>query len=175
VATWAQVEREAPDVAGVAARLWPGQVALHRNMAQPEGAPWFAISYLGTVRRDGGPRVHPFCPILADGRLFACIPRSSPKGWDLRRDPRCVVHAMPGADDDELSIRAIASEVSGDRSRRTAVREAVARTGVGGMIASVRRDPLFEFDLRQVDIAHWVDIGRPGTYAVRSQWRAGDG
>ena len=172
MAAWAQVEREAPDVADVAARLWPGQMALHRHVAPPEGAAWFAISYLGTVRRDGGPRVHPFCPILAGGRLFAAIPRSSPKAWDLRRDPRCVIHAMPGPDDDELSIRAIASEVSGDRSRRAAVRQAVARTGVGGMIESVRRDSLFEFDLRQVDIARWVGIGRPGTYAVRSQWRA---
>jgi hypothetical protein len=172
VATWAQLEREAPDVAEVAARLWPGQMALHRDMALPEGAAWFAISYLGTVRRDGGPRVHPFCPILADGRLFAAIPRSSPKGRDLRRDPRCVIHAMPGADDDELSIRAMACEVSGDPSRRAALREAVDRTGVGGMIESVRCDPLFEFDLRQVDTARWVDIGRPGTHAVRSQWRA---
>jgi hypothetical protein len=172
VATWAQFELEAPEVAEVAARLWPGQLALRRHVSLPEGAAWFAVSYLGTVRRDGGPRVHPFCPILTDGRLFAAIPRSSPKGWDLRRDARCVIHAMPGADDDELCIRAIAREVSGDASMRASIRETVARTRVGGMIESVSQDPLFEFDLRQVDIARWVDIGRPGTHAVRNQWRA---
>jgi hypothetical protein len=172
VATWAQFEREAPEVAEVAAGLWPGQLALHRDASPPEGVAWFAISYLGTVRRDGGPRVHPFCPILAGGWLFAAIPRSSPKGWDLRRDPRCVIHALPGADDDELCIRAIAREVSGDASMRAVIRETVASTGVGGMIESVSRDPLFEFDLRQVDVARWVDIGLPGTHAVRSHWRA---
>jgi hypothetical protein len=172
VATWAQFEREAPEVADVATRLWPGPLALHRNRSLPGGASWFAISYLGTVRRDGGPRVHPFCPILADGRLFAAIPRSSPKGWDLRRDPRCVIHALPGADDDELCIRAHAREVSADQSLRASIGAVVARTGVGGMIESVARDRLFEFDLRRVDAARWVDIGQPGTHAVRRQWRA---
>jgi hypothetical protein len=172
VATWAQFERDAPEIAEVATRLWPGPLALHRNGSLPDGASWFAIAYLGTVRRDGGPRVHPFCPILADGRLFAAIPRSSPKGWDLRRDPRCVIHALPGADDDELCIRALAREVSTDESPRASIGAVVARTGVGGMIESVAHDPLFEFDLRQVDVARWVDIGQPGTRAVRRQWRA---
>jgi hypothetical protein len=172
VATWTQFEREAPEAAEVAGRLWPGPLALHRNGSLPEGASWFAISYLGTVRRDGGPRVHPFCPLLADGRLFAGIPRSSPKGWDLRRDPRCVIHALPGADDDELCIRALAREVSSDESLRASIGAVVARTEVGGMIESVAHDPLFEFDLRQVDVARWVDIGQPGTHVVRRQWRA---
>lgn len=172
MATWAQFEREAPGVADAAARVWPGPLALHRGESVPEGVPWFAVSYLATVRRDGGPRVHPFCPILADGRLFAAIPRSSPKGWDLRRDPRCVIHALPGSDDDELCIRAMAREVTSDASIRTAIGAAIARTEVGGMIESVSRDPLFEFDLRQVDVARWVDVGQPGTHAVRRQWRA---
>jgi hypothetical protein len=172
VATWAEFEREAPEVAKAAARLWPGLVALHRNESHPEDTAWFAISYLGTIRRDGAPRIHPFCPILADGRLFAAIPRSSPKGWDLRRDPRCVIHAMPGPDDDELCIRAIALEVSGDSSTRATIRAVVARTEVGGMIESVSHDPLFEFVLQQVDVARWVDIGRPGTHAIRRRWRA---
>ena len=172
VATWAQFEREAPELTDVAARLWPGLVALHRDERLPDGASWFAVSYLATVRRDGGPRLHPFCPLVADGRLCAAIPRASPKGWDLRRDPRCVIHAMPGPDDDELCIRATAREVSGDPSIRAAIRAVVARTEVGGMIESVSYDPLFEFDVRQVDVAHWVDIGQRGTHAIRRQWRA---
>ena len=172
VATWAQFEREAPELAGVAARLWPGLAALHRAELLPDGASWFAISYLATVRRDGGPRVHPFCPLVGDGRLFAAIPRSSPKGWDLRRDPRCVIHAMPGPEDDELCIRATAREVSDHASIRAALRAVVARTHVGGMIESVSDDPLFEFDIDQVDVARWVDIGQRGTHAIRRQWRA---
>ena len=40
------------------------------------------------------------------------------------------------------------------------------------MIESVSRHPLFELDLQQVDVATWVNIGQPGTHAVRNRWRA---
>jgi hypothetical protein len=118
MATWAEFETDAPELAQAAARLWPGIVALDSNDPRPEAAPCFAISYVATVRRDGAPRLHPFCPILAGGRLFAAIPRSSPKGRDLRRDPRCVIHALPGPDDDELCIRATAVEWPTTRPER---------------------------------------------------------
>jgi hypothetical protein len=172
MASWRQFEAEAPELAEVAARLWPGIVALHRDGTVPVGMPTFAVSYLASIRRDGGPRLHPFCPILAGGQLFAAIPRSSPKGWDLRRDPRCVIHALPGPDDDEFCVRARAYEMPGSSPLRASVSELVGRSGIGGMIESVATDPLFEFDLDQVDVARWHDIGQAGTHAVRQQWRA---
>jgi hypothetical protein len=171
MATWAQFELEAPQLARVAAELWPGITALHRREDPADDEPRFTIAYLATVRADGAPRLHPFCPMLAGGRLFAAIPRTSPKGGDLRREPRCVIHAMPGRDDDELCIRAVAVEVT-DAATRALVREIVGRSGVGGMIETVTNDPLFEFDLEQVDTARWLDIGQPGTRAVRERWRA---
>jgi hypothetical protein len=158
-------------LASVARRLWPGITALNRGERPPDGTPVFSIAYLATVRADGAPRLHPFCPILAGGRLFAAIPRSSPKGWDLRRDARCVIHALPGGEDDELCIRATALEVTADHATATLVRELVGRAGVGGMTESVSHDALFEFDLEQVDVARWLDIGQPGTRAVRRRWR----
>jgi hypothetical protein len=100
-------------VAAFASRLWPGVIALARGVSARPGAPSFAVAYLAAVRPDGAPRLHPFCPIIAGGRLFAAIPHSSPKGHDLLRDPRCVIHAMPGRDD-ELCIRATATEVTAD-------------------------------------------------------------
>jgi hypothetical protein len=172
VASWAQFEIEAPELAEAAARLWPGIVALHRHHTPPAGTPCFDVSYLASIRRDGGPRLHPFCPILAGERLLAAIPKSSPKGWDLRRDPRCVIHAMPGVDDEEFCIRARAVEVSNDEATRSLVREVVTRSQVGGMIETVAHDALFAFDLEQVDVARWVDVGQPGTHAIRRQWRA---
>jgi hypothetical protein len=171
-ATWAQFEDEAPDVAAVAERLWPGSTALHRGEAPPSGKPCFSISYVATVRADGAPRLHPFCPILAGGRLFAAIPRSSPKGDDLRRDPRCVIHALPGPEDDELCIRARARDVSGDDAARALVVGIVTASGVGGMIETASNDALFEFDLERVDVARWLDIGQPGTRPVRRRWVA---
>ena len=82
-----------------------------------------------------------------------------------------MIHALPGPDDDEFRVRAIAREVS-DPLVTELVRQVVARSDVGGMIESVMHDPLFEFDLEQMDIARWVDIGQPGTRAVRQHWRA---
>lgn len=93
MASWAQFETQAPELAEVAARLWPGVVALHRGALVLAGVPCFAVSYIATVRRDGGPRLHPFCPVLAGGRLFAAIPpvvaerMGSAQGLALR-DPR---------------------------------------------------------------------------------------
>jgi hypothetical protein len=61
---------------------------------------------------------------------------------------------------------------SEDDATRELVREVVARSGVGGMIETASADPLFELDLQQVDVATWVEIGQPGTHAVRRRWRS---
>ncbi|MFZ6004702.1 MAG: hypothetical protein ACOYXM_12320 [Actinomycetota bacterium] len=172
MATWARFEAEAPELAAVAALLWPGVVAMGRGEPPPDRASSFAVSYLATVRPDGSPRLHPFCPIIAGGRLFAAIPPTSPKGHDLRRDGRCAVHALPGPDDDELCIRAIAVERTDEVEVRDLVRQVVGLSGVGGMVASVSNHPLFELDLQQVDVASWLDVGQAGTRAERRRWVA---
>jgi hypothetical protein len=73
---------------------------------------------------------------------------------------------MPGPDDDELCIRARALEVN-NAATREAVAAVVGRSGVGGMIESASHHPIFEFDMARVDAARWVNIGQPGTYALR--------
>jgi hypothetical protein len=163
VATWREFESAAPGVASVARMLWPGITALHQGQAKPPGTPWFPVAFLATSRRDGSPRLHPICPVLAAGRLFAAIPRSSPKGDDLRRDPRWAIHALPGPEDDELAIRARAIEVGHALEVRAAVIAVVRASGVGGMIETVSNDPIIEFDIVRVDAARWLDIGQPGT------------
>ena len=172
MASWREFESGAPDIAEVARALWPGITALHRREPRALAVPWFPIAFLATARADGSPRLHPFCPVLAGGRLYAAIPQSSPKGHDLRRDPRCAIHALPGPDDDELSIRARGREVGQDQATRARVVATVRPSGVGGMIETVSKDPIFEFDILQVDVARWLDIGQPGTHAVRQTWRA---
>lgn len=52
------------------------------------------LAFLATVRADGGPRVHPMCPLIAEAGLFAfLIP--SPKREDLHRDARYAMHSFP--------------------------------------------------------------------------------
>src|SRR5262249_15019585 len=43
------------------------------------------LGYLTTVRKDGGPRVHPVCLVIAHGGLYVFIGNHSPKVHDLRR------------------------------------------------------------------------------------------
>ena len=41
------------------------------------------LGFLATVRKDGGPRLHPVCPILHTGHLYLFVLGSSPKRYDL--------------------------------------------------------------------------------------------
>jgi hypothetical protein len=49
------------------------------------------VAYLGTLRADGSPRVHPVTPIIGE-QLFLFMEPTSPKGKDLQRDPRYILH-----------------------------------------------------------------------------------
>lgn len=49
------------------------------------------VAYLGTLRADGGPRVHPVTPIVGE-QLFLFMEPTSPKGKDLQRDSRYALH-----------------------------------------------------------------------------------
>jgi hypothetical protein len=58
------------------------------------------LAFLSTVRPDGGPRLHPFCPLVIEGRLVAhLIP--SPKRDDLDRDPRYALHSFPAPENED--------------------------------------------------------------------------
>lgn len=57
------------------------------------------LAFLATIRVDGGPRVHPMCPLITEDGLFALLV-PSPKRDDLRRDGRYAMHSFP-ADDNE--------------------------------------------------------------------------
>lgn len=73
--TWQQFASAAPDLASFGEK---------RLKAAP--------AYLATVRVDGSPRVHPVTPILGEGHLLLFMEPTSPKGSDLRRDPRYAMH-----------------------------------------------------------------------------------
>ena len=49
------------------------------------------VAYLGTLRADGSPRVHPVTPILGE-QLYLFMEPTSPKGKDLQRDDRYTLH-----------------------------------------------------------------------------------
>ncbi len=49
------------------------------------------VAYLGTLRADGSPRVHPVTPIIGE-QLYLFMEPTSPKGQDLQRDARYTLH-----------------------------------------------------------------------------------
>lgn len=70
------------------------------------------LGYIATVRKDGGPRMHPMCPIIAGDGLYAFILNESPKGRDLLRDGRYALHSFPMEDvDDEFYVTGTAVAV----------------------------------------------------------------
>jgi pyridoxamine 5'-phosphate oxidase-like protein len=75
------------------------------------------LGYLATVRHDGGPRIHPVCPIVANDSLYVfLIP--SPKRADLLRDPRYALHTNgPEKTDDEFYVTGQARRVTDTRVR----------------------------------------------------------
>lgn len=75
------------------------------------------LGFLGTVRRDGGPRVHPMCPVITDDGLFAFIV-PSPKCNDLIRDGRYAMHGFPPANNEDAIYFTGRAVLRDDRSLR---------------------------------------------------------
>ena len=102
--------------------------------AQPElaaaGAAQFArtgLALVGTLRRDGWPRISPVEPFIVDGQLYLGMMWRSVKALDLLRDPRCVVHSTVAdrhGSDGEFKVYGRAVEVA-DLSERGRFADAV--------------------------------------------------
>jgi hypothetical protein len=54
----------------------------------------FGLLLLGTLRRDGYPRISPVEPVLVSGELELGMIWQSRKALDLLRDPRCHLHSV---------------------------------------------------------------------------------
>jgi hypothetical protein len=75
--SWSRLEAEAPELA-----------RLGRERLEEPG-----VALLGTLRRDGAPRIDPVEPHFAGDDLVLGAMRGSAKANALRHDPRCVLHS----------------------------------------------------------------------------------
>ena len=123
------------------------------------------LAFLATVRADGGPRVHPVCPVLSGGSLFVLITPASPKRHDLERDGRFALQTFPqpkaGSDEFYLTGRA-------RRIDDVAVRSAVLAD------ARHRADPdevLFELRIERATHTRWENPLTPQMRPVHRTWR----
>jgi hypothetical protein len=109
VLNWNQFAAERPDLA-----------ATGRSLYYQVGV---GLGFLATVRADGGPRVHPVCPLLVDAGLFLFV-IPSPKRADLERDGRCSLHSFPTDDNEDAFVVSGRAEPRHDAPLRQACAEA---------------------------------------------------
>ena len=105
------------------------------------------LAFLATIRRDGRPRLHPMCPLLVDGGLFAFI-IPSPKQADLRRDGWYAMHSFPcPSNEDAFYLTGRARMVTDTRVREAMAERFVNERSQFPVVPPASHDALFEFDV----------------------------
>jgi hypothetical protein len=145
--TWREFEAEQPDLARQGAEL-----LYHFGVG---------LAFLSTVRADGGPRLHPVCPLLTGSGLYAFIVRS-PKQRDLRRDGRYAMHSFPLEDnEDACYLTGTASHVAAAELRDELARQFVAERSAFGVPPPGDDQLLFEFRVETAMVTRTTGHGDP--------------
>jgi hypothetical protein len=131
---WPDFRAQQPDLAGQGAGL-----LYHFGVG---------LAFLATVRPDGGPRVHPVCPVLTGAGLYAFIV-PSPKQADLHRDGRYALHSFPLDDnEDAFYLSGVASHVQDPVTRDRLARQFAEERAGSAMPAPDAQQHLFEFAMQ---------------------------
>jgi hypothetical protein len=107
---WEQFEATAPELA-----------AAGRAQFEQSG-----VALIGTIRKDGSPRISCVEPCILDGVLYLGMMWQSRKAFDLLHDPRIVVHntiCTSTGDEVEFSLRGRVIEIRDLELRRRYVSE----------------------------------------------------
>jgi len=141
--SWSELEKRTPAIAEAGRKL------IHQHN--------IGLAYLATVRKDGAPRLHPICPTVFEGGLYALIGPTH-KQRDLIRDGRFALHSFPCPDvDDEFLVMGRARMID-DAAFRSRVLADLKSKGM----TSTEDELLFEF---QIDRAmHAAYPGGHGTW-----------
>ncbi|MDE2838968.1 MAG: NYN domain-containing protein [Chloroflexota bacterium] len=103
-ASWAEFEAASPELARLGLGLFDET----------------GLVMLGTIRRDGSPRISPVEFFIFAGELYLGMIWQSRKAQDLRRDPRCMVMSTVHdrmLKDGEFKMAGIATEVTDEVER----------------------------------------------------------
>jgi|SRR3990172_5514248 len=149
---WADFAREAPELARLAEERFEAT----------------GLCLIGTIRRDGTPRISPIEPLIAHSHLYLGMMWQSQKALDLLRDPRCLVHSTVSNKDGtegEVKLRGRVLEVPDPAERE--------RFGLALFEKTGWRPPgpyhLFALDIQD---AAFVKFSSDGDQTVM-RWRAG--
>jgi hypothetical protein len=147
MAQWDEFSRLRPDLAQAGANLFyqfgPG------------------LAFLATSRLDGGPRLHPMCPLLTNGALFAFIV-PSPKREDLIRDGRYALHSFPADDnEDAFYITGRAKSVTDDETRTALAAQYAQEREMAEPPIELADWMLFSFDVETCLLTRTTGHGDP--------------
>ena len=148
MASWSEVEAQAPELAGLAREFLDAHT--HKTMA--------------TLRRDGSPRISGTETDHRDGEVYIGSMWQAVKALDLQRDPRFAIHsgsADPPGWSGDAKIAGRAEEITD--------LDTVARINEG---APGGRSHLFRLDVTEVVV---VRLGDPADHLVIDSWHEGRG
>jgi hypothetical protein len=156
VLSWAEFAHARPDLAEAGRRL------LYQFGV--------GLGFLATVRPDGGPRLHPMCPLVTEEALVGFL-QPSPKRQDLHRDGRYTLHCFPPDDNEDafvVSGRALLVKHPGRRQQATA--QFLAERQLTTTPPGFEGQDLFEFYLER---CLWTATSGHGDWNPRHTiWRA---
>ena len=148
---WRDMELGAPEIA-------------RQGMARLTAA---RLALLGTLRRDGSPRISPVEPVLARGQLLIGAMAWSAKAGDLRRDPRYVLHSVvTGPDSGEGELKLYGTAAAASQDLRTAA------AGAWWLAWAPEKAAVFTLHIGQAVFVSW-DIERGLMTAHRWSPRTG--
>jgi hypothetical protein len=150
MASWGELRAARPDLADAG-----------RELLYEFGV---GLAFLATVRPDGGPRLHPMCPVLTaeEDELYAFV-IPSPKRDDLRRDGRFALHCYPAADnEDAFYVTGRATEVDDPALRGRLERQYIEERSAFPVTAEDLADQLlFRFDIERCLVTRTTGHGDP--------------
>jgi hypothetical protein len=128
------------------------------------------LAFLATVRADGGPRLHPMCPLVTDDALVGFL-QPSPKRQDLHRDGRYALHAFPpDTNEDAFYLSGRAALVDDPQRRQAATAQFLAERNLTTAPEDLHVQELFEFYLQR---CLWTQTSGHGDWNPRHTiWRS---
>jgi Pyridoxamine 5'-phosphate oxidase len=151
---WFHFESVRPELAAAGVRL------LYQGNAN-------ASAFLATVASDGGPRVHPVFPVLAESELWLFIVNMSPKYRDLQTNTQVALHTLPTPQGgEEFHLRGEAEEIP-----EPAVKAKVV-AATGGRQGAHPFEALFRVRIHSALHTVWENWGTAQTWPNYHKWRS---
>ena len=154
--TWTELRSLQPELAGA------GQSLLCQF--------GIGLGFLSTVRRDGGPRLHPVCPIITKSGLYAFI-IPSPKLQDLLRDGHYALHSYPCPDnEDAFYVTGTARPIEGSGARQAVIDSFLSQSGRQGPTPDFTDQTLVELLIETCLLTRTTGHGDPEAH--HTVWKA---